>query len=295
MELTREKTYGIIGSILFYIVLLLILYFTFLRTEIKAKEEGVLLHFGTVNLTAGTFTPKGEVNKAASQETNPDSPTQKIPEIPQPRSQEAPPIAQPKPQAKPQTKPTPPPITQNLEQTAAVEAAKQKQRENAAAEKAAAEKAIRDAAKAEQDRLEQEQSKRDAINRQVSGAFADNSGRGQQGTGQAGSGTQGNPQSAPTTVSSGGGYGEFSLGGRTLGSEGLPRPDYSASEEGNIVVNITVDPRGNVILAEIGKGTTINSVAMRKSALEAARKAKFSSINGNNNQLGTITYRYYLK
>jgi TonB family protein len=280
MVLTKEKTYGIIGSILFYILLLLILYFTFLRAEIKAKEEGVLVTFGTVNIAAGTFTPKGETPQAAQQEAGPEPPTQEIPEIPQTKPQT-------KPQPKPQAKPTPPPITQTLEQTAAIEAEKQKQREKAATEQAA---------KVEQARRAEEQRKRDAINRQVSGAFGSGAtGTSRQGTEQTGSGTQGSPQGTSTTAQSVGGYGEFNLGGRTLGAGGLPRPAYSAQEEGSIVVDITVDPQGNVILAEIGKGTTINSDAMRRSALEAARKATFSSINGNNNQSGTITYRYYLR
>jgi TonB family protein len=288
MELTREKRYGIAGSIIFYIVLLLILYFTFLRTEVKAKEEGVLVNFGTVNLAAGSFTPKGEVAATAKQETNPAPPVREIPEVPQPKLQTKPAVQQKpqtKPQLKPQAKPTPPPMAQNLEQTAAIEAAKQREREKAAAEQAA---------RAEQARLAEEQRRRDAINRQVSGAFGSSAtGQSSQGTGQTGSGVQGNPQS--TTVQNAGSYGEFNLGGRTLGAGGLPRPAYSAQEEGSIVVDITVDPRGNVILAEIGKGTTINSTAMRKSALDAARKAKFSSIQGNNNQSGTITYKYHLK
>lgn len=262
MALTKEKIYGVTGSILFYIVLLLILYYTFLRTEIKVKEEGILVNFGTVNLATGTFTPQSEVNEAASLEANPSLPAQEIPEIPQLQSPKVSTIT-----TSP-TKPTPPPITQNSEQTAAVEAAK-----------------------AEQARVEQEQRKRDAINRQVSGAFAGNSGRGQQGTKQA----QGNPKNATATASGGSDYGEFNLSDRTLGAEGLPRPAYSAQEEGNIVVDIVVNPQGNVIRAEIGKGTTINSVTMRKSARDAALKAKFSSISRNNNQPGTITYRYYLK
>ena len=251
MKLTKEKIYGISGSILSCIVLLLILYFTFLRTEIKAKEEGILVNFGAVDLAAGTFKPESEVAEAARQEAAPTSPDEEIPEVP---------------------------LTQNLEQTAAIEAAKQKEKEKAAAEQAA---------KAEQARLAEEQRKRDSINRQVSGAF------GPSNTEQ--SDQPSNPQNATTTTQSAGSYGEFNLGGRTLSAGGLPRPAYSAQEEGNIVIDITVDPRGNVILAEIGKGTTINSTAMRRSALDAARKAKFSSITGNNNQSGTITFRYNLK
>ncbi|MDR0613788.1 MAG: TonB family protein [Dysgonamonadaceae bacterium] len=259
MKPTKEKIYGITGSILFHIGLLLILYFTFLRTEIKVKEEGVPVNFGTVHLATGTFTPQSEVNESTPLEANLSPPDQEIPEIPQLQSPKVSTIT-----TSP-TKPTPPPIAQNSEQTAAVEA--------------------------EQARIEQEQRKRDAINRQVSGAFAGNSGRGQQGTKQA----QGNPQNVTATAAGGSDYGEFNLGDRTLGAEGLPRPAYSAQEEGNIVVDIVVNPQGNVIRAEIGKGTTINSVTMRKSARDAALKAKFSSISRNSNQSGTITYRYYLK
>lgn len=92
-----------------------------------------------------------------------------------------------------------------------------------------------------------------------------------------------------------GGYGSFNLNGRSIGSGGLPRPAYTVQEEGRIVVNITVDPKGNVIFAEVGRGTNIDNASMRKSALEAARKAKFNSISGANNQSGTITYVYKFK
>jgi TonB family protein len=61
------------------------------------------------------------------------------------------------------------------------------------------------------------------------------------------------------------------------------------------VIDITVDPKGNVISAQIGKGTNIDTPSMRNSALKAARQAKFNSINGANNQRGTITYRYRLQ
>ena len=61
------------------------------------------------------------------------------------------------------------------------------------------------------------------------------------------------------------------------------------------MINITVDPKGNVIFAEVGRGTNIDNASMRRSALEAAKRAKFNSINEANNQSGTITYVYRLK
>jgi TonB family protein len=112
------------------------------------------------------------------------------------------------------------------------------------------------------------------------------------GTGNQGS-LQGNAGAGP--YSGTGGYGSFSLNGRSLGKDGLPKPGYAVQEEGVIVVDITVNPQGNVIYAAIGKGTNIDNQAMRQSALEAAGKAQFNSISTSNNQSGKITYRYRLK
>ena len=91
-----------------------------------------------------------------------------------------------------------------------------------------------------------------------------------------------------------GGYGSFNLSGRTIGSGGLPRPRYSGKEDGRIVINITVNPDGYVVSAEIGRGTTIESIVMREWALIAAEQAKFNKIKGSNNQSGTISYTYKL-
>jgi TonB family protein len=91
-----------------------------------------------------------------------------------------------------------------------------------------------------------------------------------------------------------GGFGTFNLNGRSIGDEGLPRPSYRGQEEGRIVMNITVDSNGDVIHVEFGRGTNIDNPNMRKSALDAAKRAKFNRIQGTNNQNGTITYIYKL-
>ena len=275
MKVTKEEIYGYTGSGVFCLLIFFLLYLTVIKTTRKTGEEGVLVNFGTVDLSSGTFEPKsGEPQN----ETNKPEPVPQL--VPK---QEIPPVPQ------QQTKKnTTPPITQNKENTAAIEANRKKQEEKNRLE---AEQ------QAQRAKAEEEQRKRNAINQQVSGAFGSGTtAQNQKGTGTTGSGIQGNPQSTSSVGSpSGGGYGEFNLGGRTLGTGGLPRPAYSVQEEGRIVINITVDPNGNVIFAEIGRGTNIDNDSMRKSALEAARKAKFNSISGNNNQSGTITYKYSLK
>jgi len=100
--------------------------------------------------------------------------------------------------------------------------------------------------------------------------------------------------STDKSTQSSGGLGSFNLSGRSIGSGGLPRPDYSSAEEGRIVINITVNPNGDVISAVIGRGTNIDNASMRRSALDAAKRAKFNRVQGANDQSGTITYIFRL-
>ena len=165
--------------------------------------------------------------------------------------------------------------------------------------KAAAAAANKAKEEAEKKRLAEERRKKEqAISNKVAGAFGIGSQEGNsQGDAGSGTGNQGSPfgNSDHGANEGVGGYGSFNLNGRSIGAGGLPRPAYTIQEEGRIVINITVDPKGNVIFAEIGKGTNIDNGSMRKSALDAAKRAKFNSISGANNQSGTITYLYKLK
>lgn len=271
MKITKEEIAGFMGSVIICSLILLLLYFIVLKSEIKAGEEGILVNFGTVDWAAGTFElrPQGE-NRTIPQE-NVSLPAENIPTPDR----------------------NPPVITQNQEQTVAIDAAKReeerirKEREDAEKRRLAEERRI----------AAEEQRRRDDINQQISGAFGTgNSNQSNEGTAQSGTGNQGSSQGNAATGAYQGtsGYGSFNLAGRTLGTGSLPRPAYSVQEEGRIVIDITVDPKGNVIFSEIGKGTNIDNPVMRKSALEAARKAKFNEVSQANNQSGTITYNYKL-
>lgn len=86
----------------------------------------------------------------------------------------------------------------------------------------------------------------------------------------------------------------YDLGGR--GAKSLQRPSEEFPEEGHIVVEIWVDREGNVIRANITKGTDIADSEMRSRALEAARRSKFSpDPNAPEEQKGTITYNFVKK
>jgi TonB family protein len=103
-----------------------------------------------------------------------------------------------------------------------------------------------------------------------------------------GNGIQGNPAgNGPSGVAS-----SFKLGNRTY--FGNPsRPNYSKDVEGKITVNIRVDENGNVTSATIGSPTTISDSEMRKDAISAANRTRFTK--GNGIDRGSITYNYKLE
>ena len=105
--------------------------------------------------------------------------------------------------------------------------------------------------------------------------------------------TEGNSSQGKSTGT--GSYGTWDLGGRDLLGE-LPRPAYNGiQEEGRVVVTITVDPEGNVVDTRINNRTNTTNLQLRNAAEEAARRTKFNAINAENNQTGTITYYFKLK
>ncbi|MDR0393547.1 MAG: energy transducer TonB [Tannerella sp.] len=274
MKFNKDDISALIGTIIVHLVLLIILYFSILRTIVPNEDSGIIVNFGDMYTAVGTYEPQYTAN------------------TPQ---RETPPQPQPKPTPKPEEL-----ITQEEEETVSISDKKKKE------EQAADEKAQREREEAERRHREEEEKKRkeeelqrqqEAISNRVSDAFGmASSQQNRQGDATAGTGNQGSPfGNSDTGANQGtGGFGTFNLDGRYIGQGGLPRPTDREQEEGKIVINITVDPNGNVILAEIGRGTNIDNAQMRKSAIDAAKRAKFNKIRGTDNQNGTITYIYKL-
>lgn len=110
---------------------------------------------------------------------------------------------------------------------------------------------------------------------------------------------KGSPQgTAPSGATAGSpGYGDYDLGGRGLVGS-LPKPEYTGTnDEGTIVVEVLVDPRGRVVQANVtpsgSKGTAASNATLRSRAEAAARRAFFEhKASGNENQWGTITYYF---
>ena len=168
-----------------------------------------------------------------------------------------------------------------------------KKPEKTAAEKATEARLLAEA-KAEQERKSAE----DAARKRVSGAFGKGAQmNGSKGTADSGTGVEGSRDgNSSTGAKTGvGGYGTFNLGGRSIGEGGLPRPAYNVQEEGRVVVSITVNPAGQVIATSINRQTNTVNATLRKAAEDAAKKARFNSVDGINNHTATITYYFNLR
>lgn len=87
----------------------------------------------------------------------------------------------------------------------------------------------------------------------------------------------------------------FSLAGRKPNF--LPSPSKAFSENGTVVVQITVNKYGKVVKAiAIDKGSNTTDTSLRKLAEQAAMKAVFNAnMDAAEMQRGTITYHFVVK
>jgi len=90
------------------------------------------------------------------------------------------------------------------------------------------------------------------------------------------------------------GVGNYKLAGRKVITK--PAPRYTCNEEGVVVVAISVDQSGKVILANAGaRGTTNSARCLADQAEAAALNTKFdSNPNAAEKQTGTIVYNFKL-
>lgn len=286
MEAQKDKIIGLGATIGFHllIILALIFYTLDLTPMARTAEDlgGVPVMFGNVPDAFGDDEPFGRGNgdTGAEEATSPNVVEDPIPMVENTATKTKPAVSN--------TKEAP--VTQNLEETVAIKEAKKK------AEEKKQQEADERRKKAEADRVaQQEAAKKGQINNQMAGLFGDGTGSGSRGNTE-GTGTQGVPTgNASYGKTSGvGGWGSFDLGGRSLGSGGLIKPNYSVDDYGTVVVDILVNAKGDVVEATIGKGTNTPNTNLRNEALRAAKRTKFNTVSSVTNQKGTITYKFNL-
>ena len=273
----KEKLIGLLGTLLVHGVVLLLLWFLFIRAAEPQAESGVPVLLGAELLA------QGDGDRYEMTEVDVQPVPQEISAQPENNfSQVGEEI-----------------LSQDMEETVAIEPKKEEEKAKEETPKQPAQSTPeqpKEKTEAEL-RAEAERAAAEAAARSIAGAFGkgnsmNNRGEATTGTGIQGS-TEGNSETGKATGT--GGYGSFDLNGRTLGEGGLPRPDYTVQDEGRVVVTIIVNPAGQVISADIHRRTNTVNATLRKAALDAARKARFNAVSGVNNQSGTITYYFKLK
>jgi len=318
MSFYEKHKKGILGTAIFHVVVLVMLIvFGFFTPLPLPGEEGILVNFGDSDQGFGDIEP-------APQRREPEP----SPPVRQEQETAPPPVRQsvPPPPSSPPEPAREEAMTQDYEETAAIDAAEQKRLEEERERKLEADRRRqqeldrqrqaqleqqRREAELERQRQAAEQKKIEEINSRAQGAF----GGGTSGPGGQGTGTNPNQgvtfpdgnQGASTGDPNAGTYGpggsgsgdqgtgvSYSLSGRNARS--LPKPVYPGNDEGLVVVNITVDKYGNVTAAEPGvRGTTIMNQSFWNEAKRAALKAKFNiDENAPAFQQGTISYRFKL-
>ena len=285
MDETKEKIISIAGTIGFHVLLILFLLVYYLHpvSDKRWSEEleGVPVMFGNVPDAFGDDEPFGRGNNGQDDAIAPQEAPSEVAAVQ--HQQATSPGANESAVA-----------TQDFEETVSVKKV----------DKAAEDRKKQEAIKAEKERKEKteaariaalETQKKKDISNQMSGLFGNGSGSGSRGN-TTGSGTQGVPTgNASYGKTSGiGGWGSYDLGGRGVGRGGLEKPAYSTDDYGTVVVDIIVDPQGNVVSADIGRGTNTPSTSLKAESLKAARKTKFSTADKPGNQKGTITYKFNL-
>lgn len=256
--MTKNQIQGLVVTIVAHALVVLLLLMVKLSAPLQEEENGIPVMLGNSLLAQG--------HTESYQYTEVSSVKSDVPNV------DNAPLTQPQPQV------DEPLITQPDEPTVEVPTAEELEaRKRAEAERLAAER----------------------VAQQMASAFGKGFEMGSKGeaTEKADEGTQGieTGVAAADKAVGVGVQGTFDLNGRSLSGSGLPVPVNTVQDEGRVVVNITVNPAGQVIATSINRRTNTVNPELRKAAEDAAKKARFNAIEGVDNQSGTITYYFKLR
>ena len=279
----KSKITGIAGTLIVHVIVIALLFWFGMDIPEKQEEGGVPVMMGNAELAQGSSDPymMTEVDVAPQPEYSELEMTtpQPAPEQQMITQQDEPSLQVKEEKPKPDKK-VEKPVEKVPEKKPDTKVEKPKVEKTEAEKRAEAEKAAAEAAA-----------------NKIAGAFGKGAQMGNKGSATSGQGVQGKPDGNSTTggMDGIGGYGTFDLNGRSLGEGGLPLPVYNVQEEGRVVVTIVVNPAGKVRSTRINKRTNTVNPVLQKAAVDAARKARFNTVDGVGDLIGTITYNFELK
>ena len=275
LEFFRKHKKGIVGTVIFHGILVLLFFLFKFSTPLPLPgEQGIMINFGNMPDASGAEELQQRVvREAAAQQQSRQTQQQ---QIQQPANQEA--QVQQEETSSQQDQDV---ATQDFQDAPAMD-------------------------KKEEETQQQQQQQEEAQPEQQVNEKALYSGRSSKESGESegetqGSGNQGRESGSPLSDnhanvdSEGRGGIDFSLQGRN--PESLPKPDYNYQVEGKVIVEISVDKYGNVTKAVAGvKGSTTLNDKLLSAAKRAALKAKFDrKPDAPAYQKGTITYYFRLQ
>ena len=274
-DISKEKLYGIAGTLLFHLVVLILLYFIVMeQIPVQPEKSNIEMQSAVEDFAGEEFFEAKMMTDVQPQVSKSD---------PAPEAPAKDPL-----------------IAQNYEESVPVDTldSKKKQekpkpvvseeekRRKEEAERKAAEEAARRAAE------EAERQAKEKIANSVAGTFGKSSKISSKsgddaGVGAAGS-TEGGTDQGLQAVGTGNGLGiDYKVGNRKVVGE-LNR-NIPVQEEGTVVVYVTVNPQGRVVTANAKTA----SLALKKAAEKAAYEIKFNNVsNLTENEEGTITFRF---
>lgn len=286
---TGDQRKGLIGTVVFHLLLIVLLTILALRTPLPLPgEEGVEVNLGYDNQGFGN---KQEENAKPKKTTPVKKEEKTLNETVKPAE----------PVKEPQNK-VDENITQDIEDAPALKEKKKEKKADTQEKKNTIEQKnpenVEEVKKKKPEQQTEEEPK-PVVNERALFKGSSNKKEGSDQGVKPGSGDQGKPhgykESNRYTGTGGQGNGiAFSLGGR--GSKYLEKPSVKVTETGTVVVSIWVNPDGKVVRAKVRqKGTTVLDPNLRSMAVEAALNSAFEKDpTAPPEQRGTITYQFIL-
>lgn len=273
----KEKRKGLIGTILFHLLLFIAFIFLGLTYTFPPEEEGIVVNLGNSETGFGEQEPSSSNNPVVEEKQITPSASQPL--------------------ASSKTKEEV--LSQEEIETIKLEAKKKKEEKERKAkeerERAEEQKRIAEEQRKKEEELRKKKEESDKL---FSGAFNNNNNSNSQGINK-GEGNQGNPSGKPGADNYGQGSGEGNIGFSLSGRKMIQKPliNDKSQDKGKVVVKITVDKYGNVTKASAGeKGTTATSSYLFRISEEAALKTKFNANpDAAEEQVGTMTFTFRLE
>lgn len=292
---------GLVGTILFHALLLILFLFLYLpKGDEILQEEGILINFGTAIQGEAEIQPVTEEAQASeAQQMETVAPNSEA------NQQQPEPIAEAEVETAPTDAPALPPKEVEKDKDTEKDKDKDKEQENTQNEQTNNQETAEtdNTANDSSNTPEIEEPEEPKINENSlfpGGISNDATGQGTGGDSNSDMGdVMGSVDISDNTGDTSPGLGDSGIGFNLTGRRLVVRPNISdnSQEVGTVVIRIKVDNRGNVIDAQYtSAGSTTSSQTLVAKAIKAAKSAKFNAdLDAAAVQSGTMTFKFKVK